>query len=301
MKRFLSLATLSMALGTASTLAQSEVEALRARCAEQERQIRQLEEENSKLRGESPSTTPPTSVPKPSSAATPPPVQAAADGTIYIVQAGDSMPKISRKTGAPVNALLKINKLKSGGLIYPGQKLQIPSDISPPSKETLTPVEAPALPSGKSHEVKLGETFFSIAKKYSVSTADLIAANPNTKPSALRPGQRLNLEIAPPLTPTPPPSEIPTPTPTPTPTPPPAESIPSAPSEVAPNAQAAPRSEKPVAVLIEAEMTYSEFAAKYQTDTNRLNALNGLELIPSTVLAKGSELYVPAASEPVAP
>lgn len=47
-------------------------------------------------------------------------------------------------------------------------------------------------------------------------------------------------------------------------------------------------------VTIEGEMTYGEFAAKHGTDTSRLNDLNGLDLTNATVLAKGSELYVPA-------
>ena len=47
-------------------------------------------------------------------------------------------------------------------------------------------------------------------------------------------------------------------------------------------------------VTIEGEMTYGEFAATHGTDTGRLNDLNGLDLTNATVLAKGSELYVPA-------
>jgi hypothetical protein len=47
-------------------------------------------------------------------------------------------------------------------------------------------------------------------------------------------------------------------------------------------------------VTIDGEMTYGEFAAKHGTDAERLNALNGLDLTTATVLAKGSELYVPA-------
>ena len=35
-------------------------------------------------------------------------------------------------------------------------------------------------------------------------------------------------------------------------------------------------------------------AATHGTDTSRLNDLNGLDLTQATVLAKGSELYVPA-------
>ena len=41
-------------------------------------------------------------------------------------------------------------------------------------------------------------------------------------------------------------------------------------------------------------MSYGEFAAKHGTDIERLNSLNGLDLNTTTVLAKGSELYVPA-------
>jgi hypothetical protein len=46
--------------------------------------------------------------------------------------------------------------------------------------------------------------------------------------------------------------------------------------------------------MVDTEMTFNEFAAKYGTDTARLNELNGLDLSKDAVLAKGSELYVPA-------
>jgi hypothetical protein len=56
-----------------------------------------------------------------------------------------------------------------------------------------------------------------------------------------------------------------------------------------------PNTEKKIrSVTIEGEMTYGEFAAKHGTDPDRLNDLNGLDLTHATVLAKGSELYVPA-------
>ena len=41
-------------------------------------------------------------------------------------------------------------------------------------------------------------------------------------------------------------------------------------------------------------MTYGQFATQHGTDAERLNALNGLDLTTATILAKGSELYVPA-------
>ena len=48
-------------------------------------------------------------------------------------------------------------------------------------------------------------------------------------------------------------------------------------------------------VAIESELTYGEFAAKHATTIKHLNDLNGLDLVAGTVLAKGSELYVPSA------
>jgi hypothetical protein len=65
-----------------------------------------------------------------------------------------------------------------------------------------------------------------------------------------------------------------------------------APVEKAP--PAAPLDKKLHPVAVDAEMTYGAFATKHGTNTERLNALNGLDLTDATVLAKGSELYVPA-------
>ncbi|MEY5020197.1 MAG: hypothetical protein RLZ22_1285 [Verrucomicrobiota bacterium] len=46
-------------------------------------------------------------------------------------------------------------------------------------------------------------------------------------------------------------------------------------------------------IATEREMTYEELAAQYGTRTERLNSLNGLDLQPSTILAKGADLLVP--------
>jgi len=46
-------------------------------------------------------------------------------------------------------------------------------------------------------------------------------------------------------------------------------------------------------VILTEETTFEEFASKYGTDTAQLNALNGWNLPKATVLARGSEIYVP--------
>jgi hypothetical protein len=46
--------------------------------------------------------------------------------------------------------------------------------------------------------------------------------------------------------------------------------------------------------MIDGKTTFGEFATQHGIDVARLNELNALELVETTVLAKGSELYVPA-------
>jgi LysM repeat protein len=46
-------------------------------------------------------------------------------------------------------------------------------------------------------------------------------------------------------------------------------------------------------IATEREMTYGELAAQYGTKTERLNSLNGLDLQPGTIVAKGADLLVP--------
>jgi LysM repeat protein len=321
MKSSLLLTTLSLVLATSPTFAKSELETLRALCAEQERQIRHLEDENMKLRDgrEAPGPRIQSDL-KP----TPPPVAEAETSpqspATYVVKSGDSIEGIARKVGTRATQLAKLNGLKSTAMIHPGQKLKVPgktvASAAPPTSAT-----APARnTSTKSHTVRQGETFYSISKKHGINTATLVAANPTVKASALRPGQVLRLGESSPTTAliSTPSSQIKAsstaekaPAPiakspearqhiapetvevAPAQTPAPAQSLAPAPiaeKEIVP----APPENKFRAVTIDGEMTYGAFAAKHGTDAERLNALNGLDLTTATVLAKGSELYVPA-------
>jgi LysM repeat protein len=328
MKPTLLFTALTMILATSTTFAKSELETLRALCAEQERQIRHLEEENTQLRdgrgapapkihGETKSSLPPTNN---VAAKTEAPVTSE---TIYVVKPGDSIDKIARKVGTSATRLARANGLKPASIIHPGQKLKVPGTSVAASNTVSASSVAPTAParntSGKSHTVRQGETFFSIAKKHGISTATLVAANPTVKASALRPGQVLRLGSSGPSTAliSAPVSQIKA-TPTAekaavTQAPEVKQSAPPAPetsvahtspAAAQPAATPAPAVEKETApaatekkfrpVTIDGEMTYGEFAAKHGTDAERLNALNGLDLTTATVLAKGSELYVPA-------
>lgn len=299
------LAALALITSASHAIAKSELEALRSLCAEQERQIHQLETENSQIRDD-----PQTAVrPKPqvnlraaSQAQTIATTTATKSntsqtaGSVYTVKAGDSIDKIARKVGMTADKLLKANGLKPDSIIQPGQKLNIsgPVTASPiatapvpapvPVNKTVVATPPPS-PNGKNHTVQAGETFYSISKKYRIDTALLIAANPSVSPSALRPGQVLSLisKEAPTAAPLPEPTPVETPVVENEAIDPPPVSQPSPPSEAV---------EPGNTVTIDNEMTYAEFAAKHGTTVEKLNANNGFDLVGSTILAKGSQIYV---------
>lgn len=320
MKPPLLFATLSLILASPVALGKSELEILRSRCLEQERQIRLLEDENTKLRTDGyaghTSTTKTAPAPPVAPKSESP---TATTASTYTVKSGDSWEKISSKLGLTSQKLAKANGLKSSSIIHPGQKLKVPGAATVTT--STAPEPTPSVTSGKTYQVQAGETFSSISKKHGISTQSLIDANPKVKPAALRPGQVVNLgsasttsttmiaaskttatvEKSVPADRTPMTHKnIPVSTAEPISKP---ASLPQAKSEPAPATANQPvaKTESPPPpankirpVTINGEMTYGEFATQYGTDTTRLNALNGLDLTTATILAKGSELYVPA-------
>lgn len=91
-----------------------------------------------------------------------------ASAATYTVQSGDSLYKISKLFGTTVDELRKSNGI-SGDLIYPGQKLNVPSLV---------------------YTVKSGDTMYLIAKKYGVPLDSLIKAN-NGLSDLIYPGQKI--------------------------------------------------------------------------------------------------------------
>ena len=262
MKPTLLFATLSMVFASPTLSAKSEVEMLRAKCAEQERQIQQLEQDNSKLRNDL----------------------------------------------APSHSLGAQTELVSTAAAKPAE-ITKPAETTKPAA-TSTPA--------RSYKVQDNDTYSSIARKQKVSVAALIAANPSVKPTSLHTGQIISLggsKAAPasaaveknsssasstpvvaekasaPVSKTPPAPFAKTPASAAKSATAKSESVPAKTSQEV----SSPSPEKTIKpITIDGEVTYGEFAAKHGTNSERLNALNGLDLNNTTVLAKGSELYVPA-------
>jgi len=269
----------------------TEVETLRERCAQQERQIRRLKAENERLREGKSAAQPATAHPtkeadsakptKPAStktdakadAPTKPPSSKTAKtatsggsaGGTYTVRQGDSFDRIAHKNGTTAEKLAEANNLELTTMIHPGQKLVLPSKGSSRSSSAHTTAHPGNPPATRT------PTDPKPAKPPAESTADPSVAD---DPPPAVPKSPASASAGRTTTSRRPPSDAGTPA-----DPPPATRT--------------VDKKKTHAVKIENEMTYGEFAAKHGTDTKRLNDLNGLDLSKSAVLAKGSELYVP--------
>lgn len=272
-----------------SALAETELERLRALCAEQERQIRQLEEEIQQLRSLPPedrlTVAPAPPVPAPAASAS---AAAASAAEVYTVKQGDTMAAIARRVGSTPATLARLNNIQNPALIRPGQKLKLPSSQAAAEPAAAPAAAVPAATSPQSaagvHVIRQGETFFSIARQHGVSTESLVAANPQVKPAALRPGQEIRLPNRPAVPA--PAASAPAVSPRPE-----TQPVGFAAADPAPEPYSAGEARP---VMIDREMTYGEFADHFGSSVARLNALNGLELASDDVLAKGSELYIPA-------
>jgi len=149
----------------------------------------------------------PTSLP---ATATATPCSQPAGWVIYVVQRGDTLSSLARKTGTTTAALMQANCLSTSA-IYAGQRLYLPSHPSP----TLPYRCGPPL-DWIIYYVQPGETLFSLARYFGVSVEDIRLANCMTG-YTIYVGQPLYL---PPLPPMPVPTFTPTTLPTAAPAPP---------------------------------------------------------------------------------
>jgi LysM repeat protein len=288
-------------LPAASLLAQgqSEIEILRARVDVQDRRISQLENNLSRLNGSTVTMAPAKAVTKTAPKAVPVTSIEAASTTTreYVVAKGDTLTRIAHRHQTTVAGIKKENGLKSDGLRI-GQKLRIPAaadstqagrkPVSNP--ETAKPKPKTAIaqqPSNPAqYKVKAGDTFYGIARQYKMSEAALQAANPKAQPTRLQVGQTLVIDGS--VTPT-----ARTKTAAVAKKAPASKPVASAPVQKAPVAKSSTKKTEIRTITVHQQMTYGAFATQHGASTTQLNSLNGLNLSKSTLLAKGSELYVP--------
>ena len=108
----------------------------------------------------------------------------------YVIQAGDSMWRVSQKVGVAVNELKSINNLDSnilriGQMLYLEEKPEVASQVAP--IQNSQPNQAPKI---IYHTVVAGDSLYKIAMAFNVSVQDIKESN-GLSTNALNLGQRL--------------------------------------------------------------------------------------------------------------
>jgi membrane-bound lytic murein transglycosylase D len=102
----------------------------------------------------------------------------------------DSAAKPARPDTVPLDSV-RVDTASAGAPAAPRRGADSTRTVTRPARPT-TGAAAPAGRGGRrSHEVKPGETFYAVARKYDVTPAALRAANPGVDPEALRSGTTL--------------------------------------------------------------------------------------------------------------
>jgi len=268
-------ATLALVLGAPAAFSKSELETLRERRTELDQRIRQLEQENSRLK-DSKETSKASAEDKADKPAT-----TSKAGT-YTVRAGDTLEKIARKTSCSPLALGKANGIKSETIIHPGQVLKLPGSTATASNRSDDSKEKSDAKPAKEKEKDTKVAKKDTKEKDKEPKAE--TAKQESKPAKEAPSLASNES-----------KTISNPAPKPAPQPK-SEPKPEATAESskAPTTGGGAKPPTIRSIIIQDETSYGAFATQHGTTAERLNDLNGLTLSTSTVLAKGSELYIPA-------
>ena len=207
----------------------------------------------------------------------------------YRVNKGDTFYSIARRNNLSVNELRALNPNVSTSRISLGQTIKVSGALAQPPKSRSIAKTAKK-PISSSRNTRSSKNAVQTSNSKNFPTAITLA----TKPAAPAP----NLETAAAV-------QIALKHET--------LSMPSAMPPIPPVIQEVPVIEKPApspaepayddilpvvtssvaSIILTHEITFDAFATKHGTDTVQLNALNGWNLPKTTVLARGSEIYVP--------
>ena len=119
-------------------------------------------------------------------------------GGNYLVQPGDTLYSIARRSGMSLNALLTLNGLSQSSVIYPGQSLTISqsdSRVATKSSYNAKPLASGVSTSG-TYTVQAGDTLYGIARRSGMSLNTLLSLNGLSQSSVIHPGQTLKLSGA---------------------------------------------------------------------------------------------------------
>ncbi len=290
--------------------AASEIDILRNKCASQEHTIKELEKEIDSLHALLRNNKP---LPQSMVATTRSTPKAAGS---YKVTKGDSMSKIARKHGISLQSLVTVNPSINPNRLSIGQSINLPVKAIAKTTASIPTTKAEVLPAPiltakhaevpkaqvttKDHVVQSGDTLYDIARKHNTSVANILEQNQGINPRKLRPGQSIAIateektttvvkeapkvakQAAPAATPTPK-KEVKK------------QEVDQAAPKPASTQNVSHSHKQPKVRTVSAtrQMTFGEFASVYGASVEQINEINGFKLTKGSVLAQGSELYIP--------
>ncbi|WP_456395509.1 LysM peptidoglycan-binding domain-containing protein [Desulfurobacterium sp.] len=123
-------------------------------------------------------------------------VTATATTITYTVRKGDSLKKIADRFGTTITKIIVINGLKAPYTIYPGEKLKIPVKYNKQrSKKHTRKMPAKFITKFIKYKVKSGDYIGKIARKFGVSTKQIIKINHLKRPYRIYRGQILKIPV----------------------------------------------------------------------------------------------------------
>ncbi len=203
--------TFSLLLGPASLMAQgrSELEILRARCSEQERQIRTLETDIENLHSH-------LALERRRARGIPANLSSHTDSETAKtckVTTGDTLSSIARRYGTSVDTLMKINGITDPTRLRSGQTLTIPAnaasrnasdvpraipvpEVTADKKTRQTAASKPgpqANTNAHDYTVERGDTLYGIARRHKITVSSLRSLNPNIADKIIV-GQKISMK-----------------------------------------------------------------------------------------------------------
>ncbi len=110
----------------------------------------------------------------------------------YRLREGDTLARVAKRTGVPVDAIAKANNIADPHKVQVGRLLTIPRVGAPaPARPApLPPLPSPVvvLGGGGAHKVAAGQTLAGIARTYGTSVSELAGANGLKNPNLIREG-----------------------------------------------------------------------------------------------------------------
>ncbi len=121
----------------------------------------------------------------------------AAERWPYVVQPGDTFSGLAARFGVSLDHLLALNPDIPPDRLLVGDTIFVPAGDS--AGDSVAPPQEPSGPATVDYVVQPGDTYSGIAARFGLSTAELLALNPETPPNRLLAGGVIRVPAASPL------------------------------------------------------------------------------------------------------